>query len=32
MVFEDENGNRAYVHVDIKSVEGYIKLEEERNK
>ena len=30
MVFEDENGNRAYVHVDIKSVEDYIKLEEKK--
>lgn len=29
MVFEDKNGNRFYTHVDIKTVEEYIKLEEE---
>ena len=29
MVFEDEDGNRFYTHVDIKTVEEYIELEEE---
>ena len=28
MVFEDENGNRFYTHVDIKAVEECIEMEE----
>ena len=29
MVFEDKNGNRFYTHVNIKTIEEYIELEEE---
>lgn len=29
MVFEDKDGNRFYTHVDIKTIEEYIELEEE---
>ena len=28
MVFEDRDGNRFYTHVDIKTIEEYIELEE----
>ncbi len=27
MVFEDENGNRFYVHIDIKSIKEYLELD-----
>lgn len=29
MVFEDKDGNRFYTHVNIKTIEEYIELEEE---